>query len=133
MCAMWSTRKAWLKNPNFCYSFSFSSSLFFKDKEKREKGKRITKAVILNHAFLLDRAMCITSLQNNALFFTKFQNLPTFVHQSPFNKGDGEEKRKDCTKVVRLWFTKSFIIMYFYHLSNFIIGGITNNLKLGLE
>ena len=36
---------------DFCYSLSFSSSLFFS--KGREKGKRITKAVVKRHAFLL--------------------------------------------------------------------------------
>ena len=40
---------------DFCYSFSFYSSLFFK--EGREKGKRITKVMILSHAFLLDHSI----------------------------------------------------------------------------
>ena len=35
----------------FCYSFSFPSSLFFK--EGREKGKRIIKVLVKSHAFLL--------------------------------------------------------------------------------
>jgi hypothetical protein len=38
---------------DFCYSFSFTSSLFFS--EGREKGKRINKAVAKSHAFLLDQ------------------------------------------------------------------------------
>ena len=38
---------------DFCYSFSFSSFLYFK--EGREKGKRRTKLVVKSNAFLLDR------------------------------------------------------------------------------
>ena len=45
------SRKALLKI-TICCSFSFSSSLFFQ--EGRVKGKRLTKIVILSHAFLLD-------------------------------------------------------------------------------
>ena len=37
---------------DFCYSFPFSSSLFFQ--EGRKKGKIITKVVVKSHAFLLD-------------------------------------------------------------------------------
>ena len=45
-----SSRKAGLKITIFVsYSFSFSSTLFF-----RREEKRITKVVILSHAFLLD-------------------------------------------------------------------------------
>ena len=40
---------------DFCYSFSFSSSLFFK--EGREKGKIITKLMVKIHAFLLGKNM----------------------------------------------------------------------------
>ena len=38
---------------DFCYLFSFSSSLFYKEGE--ERGKRITKVVVKSHAFLLDQ------------------------------------------------------------------------------
>ena len=40
---------------DFCYSFSFSSYLFFW--EGREKWKRITKVVFKSHAFLLDLSL----------------------------------------------------------------------------
>ena len=52
----WS-RKARPLNTIFANSFSFSSSLFFK--EGREKGKRITKVAVRSHAFLLDRFLDI--------------------------------------------------------------------------
>ena len=58
------------QNHNFCYLFSFYSSLCFK--EGREKGKRISKVVILSHAFLLDR--CYTKNLFKT-FFLKFSNI----------------------------------------------------------
>ena len=114
-------QKGMTLNQNFCYSFSFSSSIFFQD--GRENGNRITKVVILNHAFLLDRAMCITPsyLYKTMHFFYQVSKSAHFCtqmlmsihfpcHLSIKNK---ETKRKDCTN--------SFIIMYFDHLSNFIM------------
>ena len=54
-CKVWSAitieQKGKTQNHDFCYSFSFSTSLFLNG---REKGKRMTKVVILSHAFLLD-------------------------------------------------------------------------------
>ena len=48
----WIGLKGMTFNHEFCYSFSFSSSLFFE--EGREKGKTIIKVVVKSHAFLLD-------------------------------------------------------------------------------
>ena len=47
---------------DFCYSFSFSSSLFFYG--GREKEKRITKVVVKSHAFLLDQVLLFLKKAN---------------------------------------------------------------------
>ena len=40
------------RHDDLCYSFSFTSSVFFQ--EGRKKGKRMTKVVVKGHSFLLD-------------------------------------------------------------------------------
>ena len=51
---------------DFCYSFTFSSSIYFQ--EGREKEKRITKVVVKSHAFLLDRKVVSNKIGLQYLF-----------------------------------------------------------------
>ena len=59
---------------SFCYSFSFSSSLFFIGGKR--KGERITKVMVKSHAFRLDH---ITYLTSNFSELCRYDYVP-YIH-----------------------------------------------------